>query len=98
MPTLSWGWWMVIAALAVAAVVRALRWRDQPFHSAWLTPTGIGVAAAGVALGSSPLAVIGLAALVAGFAVDRFYLWRADETGRFRRDDVGRSTTFRDPR
>jgi hypothetical protein len=75
--------WLIVAALGVVAAIRAWRWRDQPWGSAWVTPLSLAVAMVGLIVDVLALALLGIAGVVVGFVVDRFYMWRRDSTGYY---------------
>lgn len=79
--------WLAIVTLGVVSVGRAIRWLDQPFASAFITPSGLAAAVAGLLLSAPIVILIGMAMMVIGFLVDRFYMWRADSTGHMHRRD-----------
>ena len=85
--SLGWGWWVVFVVLGAVTVIRAVRWRDQPWGSSWIAPVGMAIGVVGVVLRLGAVALLGMVGLVLGYAVDRFYMWRADSTGHFSRQD-----------
>ncbi len=88
--SLGWGW-LIVAALGVVAIIRAWRWRDQPWGSAWLAPVSLLVGVVGLLVDVLPIVLLGMVGLVVGFAVDRFFMWRADSTGYYNERDSERA-------
>ena len=88
----TWATWLVVAVAFAASLVRAVRWRDQPARTSFIAPVAILVAASGALLAVPWLAVAGLVGIAVGFAMDRYFMWRADtygSMGRRGRDRIG---------